>query len=259
MLRFTNLGSGSSGNATVVEARCGAQVSRVLIDCGLPLKALDARLARAGLSPGQIDAIFITHEHGDHIGCARAFALRERIAVWMSHGTFLAIGAPEFDGLLQTAQGEVSIALGALLLEPFAVPHDAREPLQLICGDGAQRLGVVTDLGHAAPRVMAAVADCAALLLECNHDPQLLAASRYPAFVKRRIGGPYGHLSNGSAAEIARGAAASGRLQQVVAAHLSLRNNRPELAREALAQALGCLPQEVAVADAALGADWRRV
>lgn len=259
MLRFTNLGSGSTGNATVVEARCGTLVSRVLIDCGMTLKALDARLARAGLAANQIDAVFVTHEHGDHVGCAHAFALRGRTAVWMSHGTHAAIGAPDFEGLLQLACNGSAIEIGALRLDPFTVPHDAREPLQLTCSDGAVRLGVVTDLGHATPHVIAALADCSALLLECNHDPQLLAASRYPAFLKRRVGGPYGHLANAAAAGIARSVAAHGRLRQVVAAHLSLTNNRPELAREALAPALGCLPEDVGVADAELGADWRHV
>ncbi|MEO8250727.1 MAG: MBL fold metallo-hydrolase [Burkholderiales bacterium] len=259
MLRFTNLGSGSAGNATVVEARCGTQVSRVLIDCGLNLKALDSRLARAGLAPDQIDAVFVTHEHADHIGSARAFALRGRIAVWMSHGTHTAIGAPDFEGLLHIARNGVPIDLGALLLEPFTVPHDAREPLQLRCSDGAVRLGVLTDLGHATPRVASALAGCAALLIECNHDPDMLAASRYPAFLKRRVGGLYGHLANTVGAEIARAVASGGRLGQVVAAHLSAQNNHPDLARQALSMALGCSPADVGVADATLGSDWRTV
>lgn len=259
MLRFTSLGSGSAGNATVVEARSGTQRSRVLIDCGLNLKALDARLARAGLVPDEIDAVFVTHEHSDHIGCAHAFALRGRCAVWMSHGTHAAVGAPDFEGLLNIARNGVAIELGSLLIEPFTVPHDAREPLQLTCSDGAARLGVVTDLGHATPRVTAALAGCAALLVECNHDPALLAASRYPAFLKKRVGGPYGHLANAAGAEIACAVAQGGGLKQVVAAHLSAQNNHPDLARAVLALALGCAPQDVGVADATLGADWRVV
>ena len=259
MLRFTSLGSGSAGNATVVEARCDTTVTRVLIDCGLKLKMLDARLERAGISASHIDAVFVTHEHGDHIGCAHAFALRQRIPAWMSHGTYSAIGAPDFDGLLQLARNGIAIDIGALRLEPFTVPHDAREPLQLTCTDGAIRLGVLTDLGHATPRVLSALANCAALLLECNHDPDLLAASRYPEFLKRRVGGPYGHLANAAGADIARTVAASGKLNQVVAAHLSERNNHPDLARAALALALDCSEQDVGVADAMEGCGWRTV
>lgn len=259
MLRFTSLGSGSTGNATVVEASDGASRTRVLIDCGMRPRTLAQRLARAGLEASDLDAVFVTHEHGDHVGCVHALALRERIPVWMSHGTHLAIGAPDFEGLLCTARDGVAISIGGLLLEPFTVPHDAREPLQLTCSDGAVRLGVVTDLGHATPRVAAALVDCAALLLECNHDRDLLAASAYPPFLKRRVGGLYGHLANEAGAEIARMVAAGGQLQQVVAAHLSERNNTPDLARSAVAAALDCTADDVGVADAALGFDWRTV
>ncbi len=257
MLRFTSLGSGSSGNATVVEASSGGGVtSRVLIDCGMRLNALDARLDRAGLKAGQLDAVFITHEHGDHIGCAHALSRRNRLPVWMSHGTHTAIGAPDFEGQLCTARNGIDIAIGDLLIQPFTVPHDAREPLQLTCSDGSARLGITTDLGHITPRVLAALNGCSVLLLECNHDPDLLAASRYPAFLKHRVAGPYGHLSNAVAAEIARSVAANGPLHRVVAAHLSQQNNHPDLAREALITALGCDVSDIGIADAAHGHDW---
>ena len=123
MLRFRSLGSGSSGNATIVEAGSGSQVRRLLVDCGLTIKALDQRLARAGLGAGDIDAIFITHEHGDHIGCARALALRERIPVWLSQGSLTAIGSPDFDGLQRQAVDGVAIDLGEMRVTPFTVPH----------------------------------------------------------------------------------------------------------------------------------------
>ncbi len=258
MLRFKSLGSGSSGNATVVEARGGTQVTRLLIDCGLGLRQLDTRLAQAGLRASEIDAIFITHEHGDHIGCARPLALRERLPVWMSAGTHAAMGAPDFDGLLRTAQDAVPIDLGALQALPFTVPHDAREPLQLSCFDGASRLGVLTDLGHATAHVLQHLEGCQALLLECNHDPALLAASRYPPFLKKRVGGPYGHLANEAAATIAQAVRHAG-LHCVVAAHLSQQNNRPELARRALAAGLGCGEGDIGVADAVAGSPWMSV
>ncbi len=255
MLRFKSLGSGSSGNATVVQGRSDTQLNHLLIDCGLGIRQLDARLGQAGMLAEQIDAIFITHEHGDHIGCARQLALRERIPVWMSHGTYTALGEPDFDGLLRIACDGMEISLGALQVRPFTVPHDAREPLQLTCGDGAARLGVLTDLGHATSHVLEQLADCGTLLLECNHDPLLLAASRYPPFLKRRVGGAYGHLANEAAAAIALALRPRG-LRQVVAAHLSEQNNRPELARLALAAAMGCEPADVHVADGPSGCGW---
>ena len=257
MLRFKSLGSGSSGNATLVEA-LGLIPFRLLIDCGLGIRQLSLRLGESGLMPEDIDAIFITHEHGDHIGCALNLALRYRIPVWMSHGTYLAIGAPDFEGLLHIARDAESIDLGGLQLMPFTVPHDAREPLQLSCTDGASKLGVLTDLGHATPHVIAHLKGCNALLLECNHDIELLSQSVYPPFLKRRVGGQYGHLSNQAAAEIASTVIHSG-LNHFVAAHLSAQNNRADLVQTALSIALGRRTSDVLVASASSGTPWLQV
>jgi phosphoribosyl 1,2-cyclic phosphodiesterase len=255
MLRFRSLGSGSTGNATLVEATSAGRTSRLLVDCGFALKQLEARLAGAGLLASQIDAVFITHEHGDHIGCAHTLVRRHRIPVWMSEGTWLATGGRDFDGLLHLARDGVDIAVGDLSLRPFTVPHDAREPLQLVCTDGARRLGVLTDLGHATPHVLAQLAGLDALLLECNHDSDMLARSSYPAFLKHRVGGNYGHLSNSASAEIARAVLHAG-LRHVVAAHLSEQNNRPDIVRRVLADALGAAEHEMLTADAASGSPW---
>lgn len=254
MLRFKSLGSGSTGNATLVEAE-GSPAFRLLVDCGLGLKQLSLRLAEAGLADGDIDAIFITHEHGDHIGCARQFARRHRIPVWMSQGTCTALDSPDFEGWLRIAQDGVAIDLGGLQITPFTVPHDAREPLQLSCTDGAGKLGILTDLGHATAHVLDHLRLCDALILESNHDSDLLAASAYPFFLKQRVGGQFGHLSNEAAAQIARTVHHAG-LKHLVAAHLSQQNNRPALAQDRLAQALGCRSADIVVADAGTGTPW---
>ena len=255
MLRFKSLGSGSTGNATVVQARGGIGVTHLLVDCGLGLPQLDKRLRLAGMVADQIDAIFVTHEHGDHIGCARQLALRERIPVYMSQGTYMAIGAPDFGGLLRIACDCETFEVGALQVKPFTVPHDAREPLQLTCSDGAVRLGILTDLGHATAHVLEQLSGCRSLLLECNHDPQMLAAGSYPPFLKRRVGGAWGHLANEAAAAVALAIQPHG-LQQVMAAHLSEQNNRPEVVREILARTLGCGEADILVADGPSGSDW---
>lgn len=255
MLRFRSLGSGSAGNATIVEAGDGCRPTRLLVDCGLGLRHLELRLARCGLVADDFDAIFITHEHGDHIGCAHALAMRQRLPVWMSQGTYAAIGSPDFGGLLRLAVDSAPIDIGGLLVVPFTVPHDAREPLQLRCSDGASVLGILTDLGHATAHVLEQLAGCNAIMLECNHEESLLASGSYPTFLKQRVGGKYGHLSNGAAARIATALRHPG-LGTVVAAHLSRQNNRPELARAALSQALGCTLDEIVVADQAQGTDW---
>ncbi|RDI24984.1 phosphoribosyl 1,2-cyclic phosphodiesterase [Pseudacidovorax intermedius] len=254
-LRFRSLGSGSSGNGTLVEVRSESRTSRLLIDCGFNLRQLDQRLAREGLQARDIDAVFVTHEHGDHIGCAHALSQREGIDVWMSEGTWLATGAPDYAGRLHLARDGEAIEVGELQVQPFTVPHDAREPLQLRCTDGARTLAVLTDLGHASAHVMARLAGVDALLLEFNHDVALLSQSRYPPFLKRRVGGNYGHLSNTAASEIAR-TVNHGGLRHVVAAHLSEQNNRPDLVRQAMAEALGAAAHEMLAADAAEGSPW---
>jgi phosphoribosyl 1,2-cyclic phosphodiesterase len=255
MLRFRSLGSGSTGNATLVEATSGGRTSRLLVDCGFALKHLDARLAAAGLCAGDIDAVFITHEHGDHVGCVRSLSRRDRIPVWMSEGTWLASGGHAFEGGLHLARDGMSICVGDLCVEPFTVPHDAREPLQLRCTDGARTLGILTDLGHATPHVLERLRGLQALLLEFNHDAEMLANSAYPPFLKFRVGGNYGHLSNLAAAGIARAVLHDG-LRHVVGAHLSEQNNRPDIVRRAMAEALGASENEMLTASAGDGSPW---
>jgi phosphoribosyl 1,2-cyclic phosphodiesterase len=254
-MRFCSLGSGSSGNATIVEAGLGAGTRRVLIDCGFSLRELESRLSRAGLACTDLDGIFVTHEHGDHIGCALTLARRHQLPLWMSRGTWRAIGAPELPGLLQFARDGQTISIGSLQLMPYTVAHDAQEPLQLRCSDGARHLGVLTDAGSITPHLLAHLRHCDALLLECNHDRELLAASSYPASLKARVGGRLGHLANDTAAQILA-ACWHGGVQHLVAAHLSERNNTPKLARAALASVCGIDAAKIVVADPLLGFDW---
>lgn len=254
-MRFCSLGSGSGGNATVVEAREGARAHRVLVDCGFSLRELELRLARAGLQPADLHAIFVTHEHGDHVGCALTLARRYRLPLWMSRGTWRAIGTDAEGVDLRFARDGEAIAIGALQLRPFTVPHDAAEPLQLRCSDGAASLALLTDAGSITAHLLEQLRGCGALLLECNHDAQMLAHSRYPASLKARIGGSHGHLSNATAARILAECLHGG-LRHIVAAHLSEQNNTPDLARAALAAACGAASADIVVADPAEGFDW---
>ncbi len=255
MIRFRSLGSGSTGNATLIEGRGGITTTRVLLDCGFSLRELEARLQRVGLAAHDLDAVFITHEHGDHVGCALALARRHGVPLWMSRGTWRAIGKPDLPGMLHFARDGGRIAVGDLELQPFTVPHDAAEPLQICFSDGAVRLGVLTDAGCATEHLLAHLQDCHALLLECNHEAELLARSRYPESLKARIGGRLGHLSNDTAARILH-ACLHGGLNHVVAAHLSEQNNRPDLALAALRQASSGFAPRLSVADPQHGFDW---
>lgn len=254
-MRFCSLGSGSAGNATLVESGSVGRRSRLLLDCGFNLRELTARLARRGVDCADLDAIFVTHEHGDHVGCAVTLARRYATPLWMSRGTWRAIGSPDLGGLLHFARDGEAIAIGDLQVQPFTVPHDAWEPLQVCFSDGRSRLGVLTDAGCMTDYLIGRLRGCDALLLECNHDLDLLAASAYPASLKARVGGRLGHLSNEAAGAVLA-AALHGKLQHVVAAHLSERNNRPDLAVAALTAACGGSVPPITVADAASGARW---
>ena len=256
-MRFCGLGSGSTGNGTLVEGGDGPRPSRVLIDCGFSVRELQARLlARTGLGLDGIDAVFITHEHGDHVGCALTLARRHGVPLWMSRGTWRALGQPEVPaGRLNFARDGVPIEVGGLRLLPYTVTHDALEPLQLRLSDGARDLGVLTDVGSITEHLVANLQRCDALLLECNHDRDMLARSSYPASVKARIGGRLGHLANETAADILAACMHAG-LKHLVAAHLSERNNTPSLARAALAPALGGDAGAVVVADPVHGFGW---
>ncbi len=260
MLRFTSLASGSSGNATLVEAvsRDHERPTRLLVDCGLPLRRLTAALAERGCTPAELDAVFVTHEHSDHLGGVLALQRRHGTPVWTSAGTWAAamLRAGDSGATANTAAHGQRIILGALELLPFAVPHDAAEPLQLVCRAGDARLGIVTDLGEPTDAVARALHGCDALLLECNHDRTMLEEGPYPVWLKRRIGGVRGHLANEQSAALLAACRHDG-LRHVVAAHLSRHNNEPARALAALQSAaqIWCLPT-LHVAHGDTGCGW---
>lgn len=260
MIRFASLGSGSAGNALVIESG----TTRVLLDCGFGPRELDRRLQRLGLSPADLCAILITHEHDDHASGATASSARYGLPLWLTYGTLQAIT----DGATTTKaqrKSEVSLIdgnspflIGDLEIFPFPVPHDAREPVQYVFGDGANRLGVLTDIGAPTRHVERMLSGCAALVLECNHDPEMLARGPYPRWLKERIGGPFGHLANSQTADLLASLDRSC-LTHVIAAHLSASNNTTDLARASLAEAIGCSSDWISVADQDAGFDWREI
>ena len=252
-MRFASLGSGSRGNALVVEA--GATC--LLLDCGFGPREIAFKLDRLGLSPEALSGILVTHEHSDHVAGAFKLAARHRLAVWMTHGTLTASSAGCGESpRVELIDGQQPFQVGDLEIHPFPVPHDAREPVQFVFSDGRHRLGVVTDLGSSTPHVERMLTGCDALVLECNHDAGMLQRGGYPPHLKRRIAGRFGHLDNAAAAALLAGLDTS-RLQHLIAAHLSQQNNLPALARSAMAEVLGGAEEWVGVADQDTGFSWR--
>ncbi len=254
-MRFGCLGSGSKGNAWLVQAGD----TRVMVDCGFGPREAVKRLARLGVDVNALDAILVTHEHGDHGRGVAQLASKARCSVWLTHGTHAMLEAIDIAPLAtKIVEGQQQFAIGDLEITPYTVPHDAREPMQFVFSDGVSRFGLLTDAGHVTPHMETVLGGCDALALECNHDVARLEAGNYPIGLKRRILGRYGHLDNAAAAALLQKIAGSG-LKHVVAAHLSEHNNSPALARAALAGALGCAHDWIGVADQETGLDWREI
>lgn len=252
MLRFASLGSGSSGNALVVEA--GG--TRVMMDCGFAASEACERLERAGLSARALAGIVVTHEHDDHMGGVARLARKYALPVYLTRGTAQWLPADFPAVLVRIIDSHAPFEVGGLRIEPFTVPHDAREPVQYVFGDGDARLGVVTDLGCITQHVVEVLSRCTALVIECNHDLDMLMEGPYPASLKHRVAGRFGHLDNRAAGHLV-GSVDRSRLKHLVAAHLSKQNNRPELATAALAAGAHCAAADVCVATQEEGFSWR--
>jgi phosphoribosyl 1,2-cyclic phosphodiesterase len=218
-------------------------------------KQLEERLAKRGLTLAQMDAVFVTHEHSDHFGCAKQLAIQADLPVWMSRGTYQAMACPDMRGHLHFAHDSQKIVIGSLQIHAFTVPHDSQEPLQVVVTDGSKKLGLLTDLGHTTNYLAQHFAACDALILEFNHDVTMLSASKYPAFLKQRIVGAYGHLSNVQAADFLQ-VVAQDNLQHLVAAHLSEQNNHPDAVLTEIRRVWHQRMDRVVIADAEFGFDW---
>lgn len=253
-MRFTSLGSGSSGNALVVEQGR----TRVMLDCGFTIAETTRRLARVGLAPQDVAAILVTHEHDDHLGGVARFAKRHAIPVYLTRGTGQWL-PPDFPAVLvRFIDPHTPFEVDDLQVDPFPVPHDAREQVQFAFGNGDTRMGMVTDLGCATQHVVEKLSGCHALVIECNHDLDMLMSGPYPASLKQRVAGRFGHLCNADAAHLVEALDRSN-LRHLLAAHLSKQNNTPALAAAAMAAVLGCDASWVGIADQEAGFGWRDV
>jgi phosphoribosyl 1,2-cyclic phosphodiesterase len=257
-LRFCVLGSGSGGNCVVVES----DGYRLLLDAGFSCREIERRLKLVQVSPKSIAAVVLTHEHEDHVRGVARFAGRHEIPVWATHGTLEAAGLRgDTAAPLHTLRPGAAVELPGFEVEAVPIPHDAREPVGLVVRDRAgRRLALLADLGCRSQAAWGRVRDVDAILLETNHDLDMLRNGPYPWVLKQRIASRHGHLSNRDAAD-GLPEMLHDRLRWVVLYHLSRTNNLPALAHATVSEVLEREGSKagVALADQDQPSDWMEV
>ena len=236
-MRVEVLASGSKGNCTIISGSSGS----LLIDAGLSARELLGRMAAAGIDPGEVRAILVTHEHGDHIRGLDVLARKLGVPVYGTEGTL-----QDFFSFRRISKKPIThhackyherSTVEDFLIEPFATSHDAAEPCGYIVGEGDLRIGYCTDTGVVTPGMLEILRTCEGVVLESNHCPEMLKNGPYPESLKRRIRSRRGHLSNPAAAECLRGFRKD--LPRIILAHLSEINNTPEKALASARDGLG--------------------
>ena len=250
-MQFASLGSGSRGNSTLIEVDGTA----ILVDCGFSMRETERRLQRLSREIQQVSAILVTHEHGDHVRGVASLAKKYDIPVWSSRGT---AKAAKLEELKQWNCIDIhqEFEINSIQIQPIPVPHDAKEPCQFVFSDGDWRLGVLTDTGSITPYIEEQYSACDAFILEANHDEEMLANGSYPASLKHRVGGNYGHLNNSQAKDLLNAIDIS-KLQYLVASHISDKNNTVALARDKMSEALDADASWIDIASQDEGLDWR--
>lgn len=252
-MRFASLGSGSKGNSTVVES----DTACVMVDCGFGLRNACTRLERIGKSPEDLTAIIVTHEHSDHWKGIGALSAKYNIPVYLSAGSLKAKQIQSGEALFNCIDSHKDFYVGDICIKPVPVPHDAREPIQYILSNGKVQLGILTDLGHFTPHVVSSYSKCDALLLECNYDDDMLLDGPYPRFLKDRVSGMFGHLSNRQAADLLLALDLS-RLKNLVIGHISAKNNDVSLIKAVIEPLCG---EDIVLsfADQESGSPWMEI
>jgi phosphoribosyl 1,2-cyclic phosphodiesterase len=254
-MRFASIGSGSTGNCLVVEQAN----TRLLLDCGFSPNEVVKRLQKLDLNPEQITGILVTHEHDDHAKGAFKFAAKYNVPVWLSHGSLKMCQRyiPESTAIqINIIDSHTQFSIENIQINPYPVPHDAREPTQFTFSDGNHKLGVLTDAGSSTAHIEQVLSGCDGLVLECNHDLNMLENGPYAWPLKKRVGSRLGHLDNQSAAALLAKLDNS-KLKHIIAAHLSAKNNTADLAKNALSQVLNCAQDWVGIAQQDDGFAWR--
>lgn len=219
MIRVAALGSGSSGNSLLVQANG----TTLLIDCGFTMKETIARMYQLGVSPTDLDAVLISHEHGDHVKGVGPLSRKFGTDVWCTYGTYHRARDNRFSSV-RLFHAHEPFVIGQITVDPFPMPHDAAEPCQFVFSVGSTRFANVTDLGACTPHVREKLEGVHGLVVECNYDNDMLRNGPYPPSLQARIRSDYGHLGNDQAGELLRDLDHSG-LQRILLGHLSEQNN----------------------------------
>jgi len=252
-MRYASLGSGSKGNATLIQNNN----TTIMVDCGFSVRETEKRLERLKQNPEEISALLVTHEHGDHIRGVGPFARKYKLPVCMTRGTakWNSLGViPN----IRYISVEDNIEIGELNVNSYTVPHDANEPCQFVFKNKNKRFAMLTDVGHCTEHIKMQLKQCDALLLECNHDKAMLLNGSYPASLKERVAGLYGHLSNEQASEIVK-EIQHAQLHTISIAHVSDKNNCKDLALQSLRAVLVNKDISISIIDQENGIDWQEI
>ena len=252
-LQFASLGSGSSGNSTLVRV----DDTLLLVDTGFSAKAITQRLATLDVNPADLSAILISHEHSDHVKGLSVLSRKHNIPVWLTRGTYQKLKDKKLPAV-EFIHPHGSFCIGDAKITPFPIPHDAAEPCQYIIGDGRRRVAIATDMGFVTEYVYDQLTGIDALLLEANYDEEMLSNGSYPWALRKRIDGNYGHLSNDQSASLAA-ALEHGGLQKLCLGHLSENNNTPDTALDSVANRLRRADDDVHVLQRYNSSPWYAV
>ena len=253
MLSVASLGSGSKGNGTLIKAG----KTTVLLDCGFTLTETEKRLSKLNCDAGTISAILVTHEHGDHSSGVGKLSRKYGLPVWLTVGTYQACKDNNYSAT-HYIDPHSAFSIGELKIQPFPVPHDAREPCQFVFKKNKKSLAILTDVGKITPCIIDHLNGVDGLLLECNYDEHQLKTGKYPQMLKNRVSSNYGHLDNQQSRYVLEKINTKN-LQFLVGMHISEKNNNIAQVIKMLSSVESHRDVDISIACQKNGFNWKKI